>query len=48
MDLKQYIEKYRQEHNLSIREFAKLCGLSHVQIIRMESGVYVTITKGRI
>ena len=39
MDLGQYISKYRSDHNLSIREFAKLCGLSHVQIIRMESGL---------
>ena len=38
MDLGEYIATYRREHNLSIREFAKLCDLSHVQIIRMETG----------
>ncbi len=38
MDLGWYIKQYRKEHNMSIREFAKLCGLSHVQIIRMETG----------
>lgn len=38
MDLGQFIWSYRREHNLSIREFAKLCDLSHVQIIRMETG----------
>ena len=39
MNLADYIMQYRREHNLSIREFAKLCGLSHVQIIRMETGM---------
>lgn len=38
MDLGEYIANYRREHNLSVREFSKLCGLSHVQIIRMETG----------
>lgn len=39
MNLSEYITTYRRDHNLSIREFAKLCNLSHVQIIRMETGV---------
>ena len=39
MNLGEYIASYRRDHNLSIREFSKLCGLSHVQIIRMETGV---------
>lgn len=39
MNLGEYIAAYRREHNLSIREFAKLCKLSHVQIIRMETGL---------
>ena len=39
MNLAEYIMQYRREHNLSIREFAKQCNLSHVQIIRMETGM---------
>jgi transcriptional regulator with XRE-family HTH domain len=39
MNLGEYIASYRREHNYSVREFARLCGLSHVQIIRMESGL---------
>lgn len=39
MELKEAVAAYRQEHNLSAREFAKMCGLSHVQVIRIERGV---------
>ena len=38
MDLKEAIAAYRLEHNLSAREFAKLCGISHVQVLRLERG----------
>ena len=37
MSLGEYIANYRREHNYSARELGKLCGLSHVQIIRMET-----------
>ena len=39
MELKEAVAAYRHEHNLSAREFAKMCGLSHVQVIRIERGV---------
>ena len=39
MDLGQAVAAYREEHNLSAREFAKKCGMSHVQILRIERGV---------
>ena len=39
MKLGDNILSYRMEHNYSIREFAKLCGVSHVQIYFMERGL---------
>lgn len=38
MDLSEAVKEYRKEHRYSLREFADLCGLSHVQIYRIESG----------
>ena len=38
MKLSDIILQYRTEHNYSIREFAKLCDLSHVQLYFMERG----------
>ena len=38
MDLSEAVKQYRKEHRYSLREFADLCGLSHVQIYRIESG----------
>lgn len=39
MNLSEAVKEYRREHKYSLREFADLCGLSHVQIYRIESGV---------
>ena len=39
MDLSEAVKMYRKEHRYSLREFADLCGLSHVQIYRIETGV---------
>ena len=39
MELGEAVYNFRGEHNYSLREFAKKCGLSHVQIMRMEKGV---------
>lgn len=39
MKLADVILSYRMEHNYSIRDFAKLCGISHVQIYFMERGL---------
>lgn len=39
MDLSEAVKEYRKEHRYSLREFADLCGLSHVQIYRIEQGV---------
>lgn len=39
MKLGDIIYTYRQEHNLSMREFSKLCGLSHAQVYFMERGL---------
>lgn len=39
MTLSEAVKEYRREHNYSLREFADLCGLSHVQIYRIETGV---------
>lgn len=39
MDLSEAVKKYRKEHRYSLREFADLCGLSHVQIYRIEQGM---------
>lgn len=33
------IKKYREEHDLSLRDFAKQCGLSHAYIDKLESGI---------
>jgi transcriptional regulator with XRE-family HTH domain len=38
MDLSEAVKEYRKEHRYSLREFADLCGLSHVQIYRIEHG----------
>ena len=38
MDLSEAVKEYRKEHRYSLREFADLCGLSHVQIYRIEQG----------
>ena len=39
MKLSDTILSYRMEHNYSIREFARLCNLSHVQLYFMERGL---------
>lgn len=39
MNLSEAVKEYRLEHRYSLREFADLCGLSHVQIRRIETGV---------
>lgn len=39
MELGEIVERYRKEHNYSLRDFAKLTGLSHVQIMRIEKGI---------
>ena len=39
MELGEVVEQYRKEHNYSLREFARVTGLSHVQIMRIEKGV---------
>ena len=39
MNLSEAVKQYRTEHKYSLREFADLCGLSHVQIYRIEKGV---------
>ena len=39
MNLSEAVKQYRTEHKYSLREFAVLCGLSHVQIYRIEKGV---------
>ena len=38
MNLSEAVKAYRKEHRYSLREFADLCGLSHVQIYRIETG----------
>lgn len=38
MKLGDILLQYRQEHNLSMREFSKLCGLSPAQVYFMERG----------
>ena len=38
MTLAENIFEYRMEHNYSIREFARICDLSHVQLYFMERG----------
>jgi transcriptional regulator with XRE-family HTH domain len=39
MKLSDNILSYRMEHNYSIRDFAKICDLSHVQVYFMERGL---------
>lgn len=39
MKLSDIILSYRMEHNYSMREFAKVCSLSHVQLYFMERGL---------
>ena len=39
MKLSDNILSYRMEHNYSIRDFAKVCDISHVQIYFMERGL---------
>lgn len=34
-----FIKQYRLEHSLSLREFAKLCNLSHTYIDKLEKGI---------
>lgn len=34
-----YIKKYRAEHNLSLRQFARICDISHTHIDSIERGV---------
>lgn len=38
MKLGEIIKKYREENNLSLREFAEKCGLSHAYIAKLEEG----------
>lgn len=38
MTLGQYVRQYREEHNLSQRKFAELCGLSNAYISILEDG----------
>jgi transcriptional regulator with XRE-family HTH domain len=38
MKLREFLLKYREENQLSIREFAKKCGLSHNTIHLLEKG----------
>lgn len=39
MKLGDIIKKYREEHDLSQRQFAKLCGLSHGYVPLIEKGL---------
>ncbi len=38
MKLGEIIKNYRKEHNLTLREFAKICGTSHSYIAMLEDG----------
>lgn len=38
MKLGEVIKKYREKHDLSLREFAEKCGLSHAYIAKLEDG----------
>ena len=38
MTLGQYVRQYREEHNLSQRKFAEMCGLSNAYISILEDG----------
>lgn len=37
MKLSEIVRRYREEHGLSIRQFAKQCGISHTAIANVES-----------
>lgn len=37
MKLSEIVRRYREEHGLSIRQFAKQCGISHTAIANIES-----------
>lgn len=37
--LGEYIKNYRKEHELSLRQFAKMCDISHTHIDSIERGV---------
>ena len=37
MRLSEIVKQYRQEHGLSIRQFARLCDLSHAAVANIES-----------
>jgi len=39
MNLAEAVKEYRRLHKYSLREFAEICGLSHVQIFRLENGM---------
>lgn len=39
MKLGKFVKQYREEHNLSIRTFAALAGISPQQVINIEKGV---------
>jgi len=39
MKLKEYIQSYREEHDLSQRKLADICGLSNGYISMLESGI---------
>lgn len=38
MKIGEVVQQYRESHNLSLREFAKRCGLSHVVVSFIEKG----------
>lgn len=38
MRLSEIVKRYREEHNMSKRQFAKVCGISHTQVSRIEEG----------
>ncbi|QQY53381.1 helix-turn-helix transcriptional regulator [Clostridioides difficile] len=42
--LAEIIKEYRSEHNLSLREFSNLCGVSHTYIDKIEK----TETQGMV
>lgn len=39
MTLGKFIKQYREDNNLSLREFSKSCELSHSYISKLEKGV---------
>ena len=39
MVLGNLIKEYRSSHNLSLRDFAQLCGLSHTYISALEKNI---------